>query len=538
MTTDDIERLLQENLQDACRLLGCNVAVLYRLDRTQGFTPVLWTENSQNSVPPRLSSASDVSAFVRARGRAPFSLRADTFRDNAMRRGFAAFGISELLVCPLDAKGPAEYVLTFGSNSPFSEAMGESARQAIARTDALLDELGAAVDREAQTIFLGEPLAEEAGAYSTANIRLLRSVLTSESFDQLIDAISRHLPAVGDVVIEDGNTHVLASLHGSAAIQGRFSPLSHLAHLDLTDRGRTSLSIPAALLPFGCEEGAGSGTGPCCLVVPLYGGDEFLGLLSLHDIELPLINANRTFIATAAFAATYLIRSQQATRSHTLQQALTSVENERRRMSIDLHDETSQNLVALTVHLSTAERALEKQRFEDAAHLMEDCRCIADGILTEVNRLSSELRSSELTYLGLQSAIEGEANQRLPRAGIAYRLSGNALDRRFNALQETMLLKGVVEALSNCVRHAQATEVSIALDDDGTWFSIEVADNGVGFDDVSVRPAGASATYGLKTMYDCAEALGGTFWIGSSPGEGTTVRFSIPNRLLEEDVSG
>ena len=537
MNADSIEQLLRNTLQEARQLLNCNVAVLYRLDRTRGYTPVLWMAQTDGSVPPRLSSASDVSAFLRTRDRSIFSLRADAFRDSTMRRGFASFGIAELLVCPLETQGPGIYILTFGSDGPFSETAGNAARHVIACTSALLDELNRTVAQEAATIFLGEPASEEYGAYSATNIHLLRSVLASESFEHLIELVADHLPSVANIVIEDENKHVLAALHDSSSVQEGASPLNHLTHLDLAEQTRTSLTAPTALFSFARPEDEAAAV-ECNLTKPLYGGDEFLGLLSLHGIDRATIDANRAFIATAAFAATYLIRNQQATRSHTLQQALTSVENERRRMAIDLHDETSQNLVALTVHLATAQRAFEKERFEDAMHLLEDCQCIADGILTEVNRLSSELRSSELTYLGLRSAIEGEANQRLPKAGIAYRLSGNALDRRFNALQETMLLKGVVEALSNCVRHAQASEVSIALDDDGTWFSIEVADDGTGFDDVSVRPTGSQATYGLKTMYDCAEALGGTFWIGSSPGEGTTVRFSIPDRLLEEDVCG
>jgi signal transduction histidine kinase len=76
----------------------------------------------------------------------------------------------------------------------------------------------------------------------------------------------------------------------------------------------------------------------------------------------------------------------------------------------------------------------------------------------------------------------------------------------------------------------------ISLDDDNTWFSIQISDNGIGFDDVVMSSWDIPNNYGMKTMHDCADSLGGIFWIGSYPGDGTTVRFSVPNRLLE-DVS-
>lgn len=537
MVTDEIERTLEDVLQSACQHLGCNAVVLYRLDRTLGYTPVLWTSAMQDAAPPYLSSASDVSAFVRAKDDVSFTMRAGSFRDGSIKRGFNLFGVMELFVCPLDTEGPGTYILTFGASSPFERAKKEAAQQISIRVSALLDEFGDAVSREAQRVLLVEVESGQPEFTEVTSMHLLQSVLASESFDRLIELIALQLSDLKDVVIER-NKHVLASLSAASSTQERVSPLNHFMHLDFAEQTRSSFNVPAMLYPSTRGEEIKDGEPTYSLVIPLYGGDEFLGLLSIRGIALPLIDTNRLFIATASFAATYLIRSHEATRSHTLQRALTSVENERRRMAIDLHDETSQNLVALTVHLATAQRAYERGCFDDAMRLMEDCQCIADGILTEVNRLSSELRSSELTYLGLKSAIEGEARKRLPKAGIAYHLTGNALERRFNALQETMLLKGVVEALSNCVRHARASEVSISLDDDDTWFSIEIADDGIGFDDVSVRHTGDSATYGMKTMYDCAEALGGVFWIGSSPGEGTTIRFSIPDRLLEEDDCG
>ena len=210
--------------------------------------------------------------------------------------------------------------------------------------------------------------------------------------------------------------------------------------------------------------------------------------------------------------------------------SLESVENERARIAVELHNETSQNLVALKVRLATARHALAKGLTEDAVGILEDCSRISDEILGGVNHLAADLRPSELAYLGLRQAIEAAAEARLPRAGIGFSVTGNATDVRFSALQESMLLSGVVEALSNGARHSHASHVEVEMHDDGSWLTIAVRDDGQGFDVGSSTGTG----YGLKSMSDCASAIGGHFWIGSTPGVGTTVRFGVPTVFLEE----
>jgi signal transduction histidine kinase len=467
-------------------------------------------------------------------------MQANTFRDQLVHKGISSFGVKELLVCPLSIKSPNDFILTFGSEEFFDDKIEELAGTFGKTFAPLLLEFVSAVENKILVFDLPAEL-NTASSNDTGVFKMLHDVFALNSYAYLIRAAENHLTCARGIILENRLGHTIASSRSEiSSLRNLMTPLTYLTFLDTAQKAYAPLMLSSSMFISNVTDALAdksrlieSDSDSQCLVFPLRGDGEFIGFLSIFDIPRSEISKNISFIAGISFAATYLMRSHEASRNQTLRRILSSIENERRGVSIDLHDETSQNLVALNVRLATALRALEMQRYKESANILEDCMCINDNILTEVNRLSSELRSSELTYLGLSAAIEAEANHRLIKTGIFYSITGNAVNRHFDAFQETMLLKGVVEALSNCARHAQATNVVISLDDDGTWFSIQISDNGIGFDDAEIASWDIPRNYGMKTMHDCAESLGGIFWIGSYPGDGTTVRFSIPNRLLE-----
>jgi signal transduction histidine kinase len=531
--------------------MGGSGFTLYKQDTLMGITPVITSANSTGNQPPYISAASDLTAYLRNGDVGIFTMQANTFRDQLVRKGISTFGVDELLVCPITVMTPSDFVLTFGTKSSFKNSDKAIAQAAGEALTPLLLEFILAVCENTQPLNMASEFNTTA-IFKAQVFKVLQDVLRLNSYAYLIHVIKNYLPQVGAVILEDKRGHAIASSeNGMTAFKNRLTPLTYQVLLDIIYKSNDPLVVSNSVF---ISSGDSSGSKLVAsaknhlenpprkedlkdfqsLVIPLGGGEDFIGFLIIFNISQTDISNNIPFIAAISFAATYLIQNHEASKSQTLRHILSSVENERRSVSIDLHDETSQNLVALNVRLSTAQRALERNQTEDASHILEDCCCIADNILTEVNRLSSELRSSELTYLGLRSAIEAEANRRLAKVGIAYTLTGNALDRHFDAFQETMLLKGVIEALSNCARHAQATEVDISLDEDDEWFSIQISDNGIGFDDTEITSWDSPQNYGMKTMHDCADSLGGIFWIGSYPGDGTTVRFSVPSRLLEE----
>ena len=502
-----------------CQLEG-EVAALYRKSASGGYVPVFWTPSDGEATPPFISSASDLAAYLRAEEVPAFSINAHNFKDARFHEGMASFNVSTLLVSPVRAEKPHRYYLTVGISHEPRDAdlatMVDSARE-VAK---LLEQIMLQAKVRDESIQAKGPSAPARPPFEGLAWDLLESALGRESFDAVAQGVAKSLDREASVLVEDANGRMLActppGVEVRLSLEWLLAP-PRLPYLDKLEEQRDAVIVPAAY----DERGRGR------IIAPLYEQGEFLGAMSVLDA---LAAISPEILLAARFSAIHLLRRREASRSRILRDSLNSVENERVRVAFELHDETSQNLVALKVCLSNAKRSFALGKNGQAAGLLDDCSQIADEILDGVNRLSADLRPSELNYLGLQQAIDAAATARLGRIGMIHEFTGNALDAHFNALQETMLLSGVVEALANCAKHSEASRVSIELDDDGTWFTIAVRDDGRGFD-VSSR---SLSGYGIKAMSDCSESIGGDFWIGSVPGKGTTVRFSIPVRLLEE----
>lgn len=514
-TVDEFQRILE----NAREQMGGVVSTLYRKNLSGEYIPVLWVPQNGTAVPPVISSASDLAAYLRTEGSPVFSFGNTTFKDGMVRAGLLSFGAAALHICSVPTYMEKRYYLTVGiEHDPQREK--DSLMLDAAQT---MGELLSKIFLQARTQHPLKRNDSSATRRSTGeracDWETVEKLMGSESFLDIAEALAESIGGA-EILIEDANRRELARHPQSSAM-----PLSlpwmlkppRLPYLDQLEIANKGVVIPGVFDEQGTEK----------TILPLFEQGDFLGLITIAAKDEP---ADETILHIAQYAAVHLLRCREASRSKVLRDSLNSVENERTRVALELHDETSQNLVALKVLLSTAMRALKQGMGDRATLLVEDCARVADEILDSVNRLSSDLWPSELNYLGLRQAIDAAATSRLERASISHRFSGNALNMHFSPLQESMLLSGVVEALSNCAKHSKATEVSIELDKDSSWFTIAVRDNGIGFN--ASQPV--SAGFGMKTMKDCMTLIGGDFWIGSELGVGTTVRFSVPVRLLEE----
>lgn len=534
------ERIQNEFVRELERVrtaLPAAVVSVYRKEVSGGYAALFWVSEYEGSAPPLVSSASDLAAYLRTEGNKPFQMSFDTFADGMVRYGLEVFGISHLMVAPLETETKAHYFLTVGASDTFDAEQQRKVVDAADRLSQLFvrDALQARI-RGCGRFSLDHATMDAKDLFArsrdTAAWSLIALTLREYTFrDIAFHTLNAFSEDAQGVLIEDMNGRLLA-----AAPEHTKDPRSRewlssprrLPYLDWMEE-----STQAILVPAECDE-AGLGR----LIIPLVNAGQMVGLVSVLGMQEQSVDTSAELLSALIFACSYLLCKREASRSHVLSKLLNSVENERMRLAFELHDETSQNLVALKVLLSAAQRALGRNCCADANRMVEDCVRIADGVLNGVNRLSASLRSSELNYLGLHQAIEAAAHTRLDRAGVAFCFSGNALDVRFNALQETMLLAGVDEALSNCAKHARAQRVEITMEDDGSWLTIAVRDDGVGFNISAASTDLEQVGYGIRSMYDCAEVIGGDFWIGSSLGKGTTVRFSVPNCMLEEGEDG
>ena len=214
-------------------------------------------------------------------------------------------------------------------------------------------------------------------------------------------------------------------------------------------------------------------------------------------------------------------------RENLLAQLITSQEEERRRVSRELHDETSQALANLIVRLGTLSRMVED---EEALAQLQMLRTQAAETLEGVNRIVMDLRPGLLDEYGLVPAVQWYADARLTSQGIPTRVKVTGTPRELSSYAQASIYRVVQEAINNIAQHSQASEASIhiAWQEDQLW--IEIQDNGRGFDmDAVCQLSGGH--YGLMGMKERIILLGGLMDVQSAPGEGVLLVFQIPYTL-------
>lgn len=185
-------------------------------------------------------------------------------------------------------------------------------------------------------------------------------------------------------------------------------------------------------------------------------------------------------------------------------------EEERRRIALDLHDGVGQ--------LLTGQRFVLERSPVDKEQALELCT----RTLSEIKRIVHDLRPAELERQGLPEALRDLCARFEERSGLAtsFRLAGA---RALELDEAVCLLRVCQEALQNAGRHAQGSEVGVVLTLEGGAATLEVSDDGRGFD-VAATPEGV----GLAGMRRRLAVLGGTLQVTSSPEEGTRVRAHLP----------
>lgn len=220
------------------------------------------------------------------------------------------------------------------------------------------------------------------------------------------------------------------------------------------------------------------------------------------------------------------LREREEWRGQLLRKVISAQEEERKRIARELHDDTSQALTALAVGLETALATLppgiSRERLAEA-------KTLALGTLEGLHRLILDLRPSVLDDLGLLSAIRWCAEHHLESLGIAVRCEFSEPDWPLPPQVETALFRVVQEAIANIARHAEAETVLIQCARREETLTIEIEDDGKGFDPSSLGgPVAGGRGLGLLGIRERVELLGGTAQIESSPGQGTRIALAVP----------
>ncbi len=225
-------------------------------------------------------------------------------------------------------------------------------------------------------------------------------------------------------------------------------------------------------------------------------------------------------------ALTRELRKRDEARGWLLKKVISAQEDERKRLARDLHDETSQTLSALAMHLETA---LTAAQTEPMRARLADAKTLTRRAIDELHRLMHDLRPSVLDDLGLMPAIRWYAERYLKPAGIAVRCECAEIDERFKPEFEIAVFRIVQEVITNIVKHARAETVLVECEPSGGDLVIDVEDDGAGFDPAEVATSPDSQRgLGLLGMRERVELLGGTLKVDSAPGRGTHVSVRVP----------
>jgi signal transduction histidine kinase len=224
-----------------------------------------------------------------------------------------------------------------------------------------------------------------------------------------------------------------------------------------------------------------------------------------------------------------VVRKMQENQSFYIRQAVMAQEEERKRISRELHDDTVQVLGGLSRGLDNFVRKNDSLPKPDIDFLKQFHEQLNAG-LTEIQRFSQDLRPSLLDYLGLLTALRSLVAKAQERYGLSIEFKVIGEEKRFEPEVEILIFRIIQEALSNIGRHAHASvaRVIIELLDGKTVFSI--SDNGAGFVlPESVDDLPKSGKLGLAGIRERALLLSGDLQIQSSRGEGTIITVEIPN---------
>lgn len=211
---------------------------------------------------------------------------------------------------------------------------------------------------------------------------------------------------------------------------------------------------------------------------------------------------------------------------------LQAQEDERRRVALELHDESSQNLTALLVHTEILQQALQalptssltNEAREQLRSGLQQLTGLTQHTLESIRTLALQLRPGILDDLGLHAALRWLAEDTRQRLHLTIDLHlGPQADKVYPSLYETTLFRVVQESLTNIARHAHATHISIELIQKEQQIALRVQDNGQGYE-VSRRHPGL----GISGMKERVSLLNGILNLHSTPGKGTTVEATLP----------
>ncbi|MCZ6529995.1 MAG: sensor histidine kinase, partial [Chloroflexi bacterium] len=209
-----------------------------------------------------------------------------------------------------------------------------------------------------------------------------------------------------------------------------------------------------------------------------------------------------------------------------IEQIIDAQEEERRKISRQIHDGPAQVLANLILQAEIAARLFDTDQ-DKARQELNDLKASANSTFSHIRDYIFDLRPMMLDDLGIVPTIRRYAEAYKEKTGLDVSVVVTGTERRLESHREVLIFRTVQALLQNVRDYAQATQVKVLLDLDDTQVRATVEDNGKGFDVESAMEEDGAAR-GLRVNKDRLEQVGGSFEIESQPGEGTKASFAIP----------
>jgi signal transduction histidine kinase len=220
------------------------------------------------------------------------------------------------------------------------------------------------------------------------------------------------------------------------------------------------------------------------------------------------------------------LERQQAAQLAFSRRVLERLEEERRRIAVNLHDSLGQTLLVIKNHAILAiQRPLEE---EGLRHRLDEISGVTSQAIEEVRRITHGLRPYQLDRLGLTQAIRASVSRAAENSSILFASRVEGIDGLFDKDAEIHVYRIVQEAITNVVKHSAATEAAVVIKKRTTVVSLSIRDNGRGFDPAKPSSQPHDLGYGLSGISERVRILGAALVIDARPGGGTILSVEVP----------
>lgn len=203
-------------------------------------------------------------------------------------------------------------------------------------------------------------------------------------------------------------------------------------------------------------------------------------------------------------------------------------ESERKALARELHDRIGQTLTGLNINLNIIRSQLSSESLEKVKGRIDDTLSLVEETAERVRDLMADLRPEVMDDYGLGAALRWYCERFSKRTGIETAVQGDNITARMAETVELALFRIAQETLTNVAKHANADSVSLTFERTGPLFRLTIEDNGKGFDVAALNTMKMQYGWGILTIKERAQALGGKTRIDSEPGKGTRVIIEMP----------